>query len=192
MKTISRLAAMVGILSLSTMALADETVFCPQNNGFIKVGMSEEQVLNACGNPISKQESNAPVLQKVEVTQLTFNNQGTQKGFYGVWAMPVSTNAAGNGGSKLQVNIVDDKVDSVNIDGSGVNGFSICGNNNIQIGDDASVVRGACGRPSLVNKTFIMKAIPSNKPPVIWIYKQANYLPTMTLTFVDGQLQSIQ
>lgn len=194
MKTISRLTAMVGvgILSVSTMAFSDETVFCPQKNGYIRVGMTEAQVLSACGAPLQKQESNKPLSQKVEVTQMTYNNQGTQKGFYGYWKMPVSTNSAGNGGSKLEVSIVDGKVDSVNIDGGSVNAFSICGNNNIQIGDDASAVAGACGTPSIVNKTFIMKPIPSNKAPMVWIYKQADYLPTMTLTFVDGKLQSIQ
>lgn len=191
MKARTLLVVLFGTMSSVAMqAFADESVFCPSKNGYITVGMTVDQVRNACGAPTSVAKSDKPFMEKVEVTQYIFNNQGTQKGFYGVWAMPVATSASGNGGVKLAVNVIDDKIDSINLDGNGVNAFSICGRN-LQVGDDAMGLQNACGTPSLVNKTFEMKPVPSRTKPETWFYKAGEYLPTLSLTFVDGKLQSI-
>lgn len=183
----------ITVLSMTTVSIgyADNTVFCPQKNNYISIGMTPQQVLANCGEPQSKQTSNTPVMVKVAVQQLIFNNQGTDRGFYGVWSMPISNNASGNGGSRLMVNIIDNKIDSINLNGSNSNAFSLCGNRSIQVGDPASVVQMACGSPRQINQTFVMKPIMSRTKPEIWTYQQSSYLPSMTLTFVDGKLQSI-
>lgn len=184
----NRLIVALGITSISLPALAGvQSYYCPQNHAYINVGMTKDEVLGACGEPISQQQSNQPIMHKVPVKQLMFNNVGSQKAFYGVWAIPTGI----NGGAQLQVNIVNDKVKSVNINGSGTNAFSICGGASIQVGDPASKVYGACGNPSVVNNTYINQPIQSNQKPEIWIYQPGEFQTPITLTFLNGKLQSI-
>ncbi|KTD61520.1 DUF2845 domain-containing protein [Legionella spiritensis] len=189
----------LGLATVSLSVFAAQSVYCPQRSGYINVGMTQEQVLNACGQPLSKQESNTPVTEKVPVQQLMYNNQGAPKAFYGVWAIPVGNSNTGfaqpfgsnTGGAQLQVDITDNKVSGVKINGSDANAFSICGGTSIQIGDPASKVYGACGDPSLTNKTFINKPIPSTQKPEVWVYQPGQYQSPVSLTFVNGKLQSI-
>ncbi len=184
----SRLVIAVGIVSFSVNAMASvQSYYCPQNQGYINIGMTPDQVIAACGQPLSQQQSNQPVMQKVPVQQLMYNNVGSPTAFYGVWSIPTGT----SGGAQLQVNIVDNKVQSVNINGSATNAFSVCGGTSIQVGDPASKVYGACGSPSVVNNTYINQPIQSNQKPQVWIYQPGEYQSPITLTFVNGKLQSI-
>jgi hypothetical protein len=179
---------------------ASDSFYCPQNSGYINVGMSQAQVIAACGQPLSKQQSNQPVTERVPVKQLIYNNQGNNKAFYGVWALPIGTSNSGmlqpfggnsGGGAQLQVNIINNKIDSVLLNGSNTNAFTICGGSNIQVGDPMGSVYGACGTPSLVNTTYINQIIPSSTKPEIWVYQPGQYQSPVSLTFVDGKLQSI-
>ena len=58
-----------GILSLtaSFAVIADQSYYCPQNHGYINLGMTPDQVMAACGQPISQQDSKDPVYQKIPV-----------------------------------------------------------------------------------------------------------------------------
>ncbi|MBA2709459.1 MAG: DUF2845 domain-containing protein [Tatlockia sp.] len=184
-----RIALALGLFSLCFNAMADaQSFYCAQNHGYINLGMTPEQVVGACGQPISKQESNRPVMQKVQVQQLTYNNMGSDKVFYGVYAI----NTGINHGAQLQVDVVDNRVRSVNINGSGTNAFSICGGVSIQAGDPVSKVYGACGNPSIVNNTFINQPLQSNSKTLVLIYQPGEYQSPITLTFVNGKLQSIE
>jgi hypothetical protein len=184
-----RIALALGLISFSFNAMAGEqSYYCPQNHRYINLGMTTDDVLAACGQPLSQQQSNRPIMQKVQVQQLMYNNMGSEKVFYGVWAI----NTGYNGGAQLQVDIVDNKVRSVNINGSGTNAFSICGGISIQAGDPASKVYGACGNPSTVNNTFINQPLQSNAKTQIWIYQPTQFQSPITLTFVNGKLQSIE
>lgn len=183
------LALALGLIPLSFNAIAGaQSYYCPQNHGYINLGMTADQVINACGQPLSREESNRPIMQKVQMQQLYYNNMGSEKVFYGVWAI----NTGYNGGAQLQVDVVDNKVRSVNINGSGTNAFSICGGTSIQAGDPVSRVYGACGNPSAVNNTFINQPLQSNYKTQIWLYQPDPYQSPITLTFVNGKLQSIE
>lgn len=81
--------AMAGILSLPSITWADQSFYCPQKNGYINVGMSEAQVIGACGQPLSKQASNTPIMRKIPVQQIIYNNMGQKMAFYGVWQIPI-------------------------------------------------------------------------------------------------------
>lgn len=176
----------VFLLILPYSLFADQSFYCPQNHGYINVGMTSDQVVSACGQPVSKQDSNQPVVQKIPVTQLFYNNVGAHSAFYGVWNLPTGT-----AGSRLQVNIVDNKVKSFSLNGSDNNSISICDEINIQVGDDAGKVYGACGTPTTVNNTYINQIMPTAEKPQIWIYQPSQFQPPITLTFVNGKLQSI-
>lgn len=172
------------ILPLSLFG--DQSLYCPQNHAYINIGMTPDQVIAACGQPLSQQDSNQPVLQKIPVQQLIYNNKGTDTAFYGVWNIPT-----GSGGAQLEVDVVDKQVRGVKINGSDNNAFSICGGLSIQIGDPVGKVYGSCGSPSIVNNTYVNQIVPSTEKPKIWIYQPGQYQPPVTLTFINGKLQSI-
>lgn len=173
-------------LMLPLSLFATDSYYCPQNSQYIHVGMTQDQVIAACGQPLGRQESNQPATQKVAVEQLIYNNMGTSTGFYGVWNIPTGT-----GGAQLQIDIIHGKVSSVKINGSSNNASSICRRGSIEIGDPSGKVYSACGNPSAVNNTYIRQPIPHATKPVVWIYQPGEYQSPISLTFVNGKLQSI-
>jgi hypothetical protein len=177
---------------IHTSAMAD-TIYCPQKSGFIKTGMTENEVIAACGQPLSKQESNDPPTQKVPVQQLVYTAlntgsvyPGLNPMYYDQWSLP-----SGSTGINLTVDIINDKVSSIKMNGSSTNAMSVCGGNDVQIGDSVRKLYAACGGPSMVNNTFINQVIPSNTQPEVWIYQVNQYQSPIRLTFVNGKLQSI-
>ncbi len=174
-------------------ALAVSQLYCPQNSGYITIGMTQSEVLAACGEPLTKQQSNAPVTQKVPMKQFIYNTlntgsvyPGLNPTYYDYWSLP-----SGAYGISLEVDIINDKVSAVRINGSGTNAMSICGGTNVQIGDNANKVIMACGSPSMVNNSFINQTVPSNTKPELWIYQIDQYQSPSSLTFINGKLQSI-
>lgn len=178
--------ASISLFALPLSAFAAESFYCPQNHGYINVGMTEQQVISACGQPLSKQESNQPLLRKVPVQQLIYNNKATDTAFYGVWNLPT-----GSGGTTLKVEVVDRQVRAVTINGNNSNAFSICNGANIQVGDPVSRVLGSCGNPSVVNNTFVNQMVPTANKPTVWLYQASEFQQPVSLTFANGKLQSI-
>jgi len=179
-------------LSLLPLASVAQSVYCPQNHGYINTGMTQAQVLSACGQPLSQQESNVPVTQRLPVKQLIYTelNKGSVypglNNIYDQWSLP-----SGSTGVSLEIDIINNKVSAVRINGSSTNAMSICGGVSVEVGADESQVYSACGNPDMVNDTFVNQAVPSNTKPQIWIYQVDKYQAPMSLTFVNGKLQSI-
>ena len=183
----------LSIILLPLSAFSAGSVYCPQNQGYISVGMTDSQVIAACGQPLNRGVSNIQVVEKIPQTQLIYTtlNQGAiypgLTSSYNRWSLP-----SGSTGTSLQVNIVNNKVASISLNGSTTNALSVCGGVSIQIGDSVSNVYSACGSPSLINNTFINQTVQKNKHPEVWVYQLSQYQAPITLTFVNGQLQSIQ
>lgn len=165
---------------------ADDSFYCPTNSQYVQPGMTMDQVLSACGEPTTRAESNQVLNDKVPVEQLTFNNVGSDTAFYGVWNMQT-----GERGSQLQIDIIDDKVASIKINGSDTRAFDLCNETSIQVGDPSSLVFNNCDTPNITNHTYILKPHPLKQKPIAWFYNFGDYQPSATLTFVDGKLQSI-
>ncbi|MDR3443153.1 MAG: DUF2845 domain-containing protein [Legionella sp.] len=178
--------ASLALFILPYSLYADQSLYCPQNHAYINIGMTVDQVIAACGQPASQQESNQPVTQKIPVQQLIYNNIGTSTAFYGVWNLPT-----GSGGAQLEIDIVNKKVKNIRLNSSDSNAASICGGNSIQIGDPVEKVYYSCGSPSVTNNSYINEIVPTAQKPQVWIYQPGQYQPAVTLTFVDGRLQSI-
>ena len=183
----------LSIMMLSLAAQSADSIYCAQQHGYINVGMTQDQVVAACGKPLIKRDSKVTqVVEKIPVTQLiytTLNQGGVYPGInnmYQRWSLP-----SGSTGVNLQVNIIDQKITSVNINGSSTNAASICGGISLQVGDDISRVYSACGNPSLVNQTYINQPVPKTLNPEVWVYQVNKYQPPFSLTFVNGNLQSI-
>lgn len=180
------------IWCFSTQLCVAQQTYCPSNHGLIDVGMTMDQVLAACGTPTVRQQSDGVVTQKIPVTQLiysTLNPGAVYQGLdpiYTMWSLP-----SGSNGVNFQVNIINNKISSMTMNGSSVNSSTLCGGTSLQGGDDVSAVYSACGSPSLVNNTYINQPILSKNKPEIWIYQTNQYSPLIRLTFLDGKLQSI-
>lgn len=192
----SLIITLISLLNAS-VGWAMDSIYCAQNHGYIHLGMTEDEVISACGQPLSKQNSNNPVMQKIPMQQLFYQNEGGATAFYGVWKLPIGNSnyddapfQGTSGGVQLQVNVVNNAVRSIILNGSSSNALSICGGN-IQIGDPVNKVYGACGSPATVNNTFIEQPIPNQGRPQIWTYQANQYSNPFSLTFVNGQLQSI-
>lgn len=181
-----RILTLLGLLTCEPLWAA-QSVYCPANHAYISVGMTQDQVVAACGQPTSKEESNVPLTRKIPVMQLIYNNQGTAQAFYGVWTIPTGV----TGGVTLEVDVVNNRVRSVRVNGNGSSAFSICKGVGIVEGDPVSKVYSACGSPSAVNDTFISEVVSWTDKPQIWMYN-SDYQGSMRLTFVKGHLANIE
>lgn len=206
-------AVVVSFLTASTSMARPQQLYCPQHSGYISTGMSQEQVLAACGAPLSKQSPNTPVTEKVPVTQLIYSSlnsggayQGLNSAYYNQWSLP-----SGTSGIMLQVSIINNKVSSINmsnnsdnslniknnnvstiqISAANNNAASICGGGSLNVGDDVNRVYSACGSPTMTNTSYINQVIPSSSKPEVWIYQVDKFHSPFSLTFVNGKLQSI-
>lgn len=182
-------------------SFAEQSIYCPQHQGYIKIGMTETQILSACGEPLSKQTSRVRATEKVPVQQLIYTtlqidspsdwggnpmDWGGTNNLFQQWSLP-----SGSKGITAQINIMNQKVVNITLDGSDSNAMSICDGGSFQVGDPESKVYQACGSPNVVNQTFVEQRIPSNQKPEIWIYQFDPYQAPISLTIVNGKLQSI-
>ena len=170
------------------------SVYCPSGQAFIHIGMPENDVIAACGEPNSKEQSNQEATRKVPVKQLIYTTLGSsnpypglQSAVYDQWSLPSGPDDS----FTLQVNIIDNKVSSISLNGSQNNAMTICGGDSVQVGDDESAVYAQCGSPNATNHTYINQAIPGHTKPETWTYQADQYQPPIHLTFVNGSLESI-
>ncbi|WP_133130024.1 DUF2845 domain-containing protein [Legionella yabuuchiae] len=179
--------------SLLPMAIfAQDSIYCPENSAYVKVGMTTDQVLAACGPPLNRQVGDR-VTKRVAVTQLIYNslNSGFESwggvsNVYDQWSLP-----QGPSGVNLEVNIMNNKVIGIQFNGSSSNAISMCSGGNIAIGDDQSKVYQACGSPSTVNNTYINQPVPTNQKPEVWVYQNDKFQQPFSLTIINGKLESI-
>lgn len=180
------MSAVVFIVTPLT-AFAVDSLYCPQNHAYIHIGMTTNQVIAACGQPLTSQDSNQAFTVKIPVQQLVYNNKGTETPF----VLYNYSLTAGSGGARLEFDLINNVVRAIRLNGSDNNAASICEGTPIQIGDPIGKVYGSCGSPSIVNNTFMNQIVPTAQKPKVWIYQPGQYQPTVSLTFVDGKLQSI-
>jgi len=177
----------------TALATAASSFYCPQNHAYINAGMTQDQVISACGQPTSRQDTNDPVMQQVPVTVLVYStlNQGPVDFYPGIeplyemWSLP-----SGSQGINLQVSLVNNQISEITLNQKQTNGVSACQGGTFQIGDDIHAVFAACGSPDMVNNTYVNKPVPKSENPEVWHY-ELPYQPSVTLTFVNGILQSI-
>lgn len=175
------------LLLLSPIIAQAADFYCPQNHGYIALGMTQEQVIGACGQPEIKEKLKKPFERKIPLLQLVYNNLGSAKAFYGVWTLPTGLTP----GATLEVDVVDDKVRSVRLNGGSDKAFSVCGGTPIIEGDPVSKVYTSCGEPSVINNSYLLEPVSATSLPEVWSYT-ADYQPTIRLTFVNGVLVEVK
>lgn len=177
------------------MAVSEETLYCPAHQGYIKTGMTQDEVVAACGKPVSTDSANVPVMQRVPMTQLTYqsvNTVNTVQGhvdLYNLWSLPVAGKSTIPG--TIAFDVINDHISAIHVNGSDTNVQSLCGGVYVQIGQPVSVAYQNCGNPTMVNQTFVTQQVPSNDDPVVWVYQFDKYQAPLSLTFIKGKLQSI-
>jgi len=194
MTTCFKKIALLSLFFITVPSFAEQKPFyCPQNHGYVRIGMTESEALAACGEPTSKEQSKQAAVEQVPVTQLiytTLNPDPVYRGYklvYRMWSLPI-----GSQGSSLEVDIIDKKISAIRFNGESTNASSVCDNRSFAVGDLADTVFSACGNPSHVNQTFINRTIKSKSKPVTWIYNTDPYQPTFRLIFLDGTLRAIE
>lgn len=194
----NKIAAFLVANVISNVIYADNGVYCPQKAGFVRVGMTQEQVLSMCGEPRVRQKSNQLAIKRVEVQQLFFEHHGGPNAFNGVWQIPggypmnggQDTFSSNSGGQTLEIDVIDNKVAAIKLNGGSLNSLSTC-DAPLNVGDDVSEALYACGNPTKENDTYVNMPIPSKKQPELWIYQSDQYHPVIRMMVVDGRVASI-
>ena len=163
------------------------SLYCPKNARFIKLGMTQSEVTQACGQPLKVDKKKEYGTKKVKVKQLIYNRLSGRTAFYGPYEI-----TTGSGGSQVTINIQNNKVAGITLNGSSSNAFSLCYGNSVAVGDPENTVYNACGSPSTVNNTFINVPTGQTNDVAVWVYQLYQYQPAVRLTFVNGKLQSIE
>lgn len=185
----------VALLTFVNLALADDSYYCAKNHAYINVGMTQDQVLASCGSPSSVKDSQGSVVQQIPMTQLIYTdiNKGAVFFYpgidrvYSLFSLP-----SGSTGNNITVDIINDQISAIKINGVNSNALSMCKQGSVQIGDSTSAIYNACGAPDNINQTYINRSVPSQQKPQVWVYESQNYQQGFTLTFINGILQSIQ
>lgn len=175
-------------------ALSVGATYCPGGHGYIQVGMTENQVIAACGQPLSKTKSNQQVTTQVPVTQLIYTSTiptqpypGMASSVLATWSLPTGINNL----YSIQFDIEHNKVKAIHVNGSGSNAMNICDGNSVQIGDPEDAVYATCGDPNQTNHTYLNEPMPGGNNSEVWVYQIDQYQPSIRLTFVNGSLESI-
>ena len=193
LKALSTALYITGFITTAACFAEQQPFYCPKNHGYVHIGMTEEQVLQSCGEPTSKEKSKHAAVEQVPVTQLvysTLNPDPVYRGYeliYNTWSLPI-----GSTGNTLEVDIIDNKISAIRFNGESTNASSVCSNRSFAVGDVADKVFSACGSPSMTNKTFVNRSVPSKTKPVTWTYYTDRYQPTFKLIFMDGKLRAIE
>jgi Protein of unknown function (DUF2845) len=181
--------ALIGliVMMVSVAQASANSLYCPKNTRFIKIGMTQADVIQACGQPLNKSQGSKPATRKVEVKQLMYHSLSGKTAFYGPYEI-----TTGSAGTQVTISIKNNKVSDISLNGASSNAFSLCYGNSVAIGAPESAVYNACGSPSAVNKTFINVPTGQSQKISVWTYQLYQYQPAVRLTFVNGKLQSMQ
>lgn len=184
----------ISLFLLANCAFAEDNFYCSKNHAYISVGMTQDQVLASCGSPSTVQDSGRSVVQQIPMTQLIYTSINKGAVFFYPGIDPLYTMfslPSGSTGNTVEVDLVNNQVSSIKINGSSTNALSMCKKGKVQIGDDINAIYNACGAPDNINNTYVNRPVPKSQHPQVWVYEAQNYQPGFTLTFVNGILQSI-
>lgn len=193
--SLQKIICAISLLFFANYCTASDSFYCATNHAYINVGMTQDQVIAACGSPTAVKDSSGSVTQQIPMTQLIYTdiNKGAVFFYpginrvYSLFSLP-----SGSTGNTIEIDVINSQVSVIKINGVSSNALSMCKQGNIQIGDNVNNVYNACGAPDNINQTYVNRSVPRQQKPQVWMYESKNYQPGFTLTFVNGILQSIQ
>lgn len=198
----------IGLCPALGLAQTLNTFYCAQGHSNISLGMTADQVKAECGDP-QMTDGSATLTQKIPVTRLTYNNMNKGSVYY--WNLNKVYNQfglpSGSSITPFTVDIVNNKVKALNLNGNSVKTTTACGyqgntgfpggtNPNepasIGVGDPADKVYSLCGAADYTDETYIDAPIPPSDKPQHWTYQVDSYHPAYQLLFVRGRLVEIE
>lgn len=177
----------ISLLSLSMVNAAQAATYCPSGGGYIKPGMTMAAVKKACGEPVQVQKRQVYKTRNIAVKQMIYR-LGETVGGRGNVTFPLNTN---RNNLTLMINIVAKKVNAISLNGSGVQGATVCSGGPIRVGSTQAEVLSACGTPDYTNHSYQETTQGDPIPQEIWTVKNGQYGASLTLTFNQGILESI-
>ena len=76
----------------------DSTTYCPQTHAYIQMGMTQDEVISACGQPTQKTQLNTPLMKKIPITQLVYTTVAPSNPYPSMtntfntqWSLPVGS-----------------------------------------------------------------------------------------------------
>ncbi|OGV29592.1 MAG: hypothetical protein A3E88_04935 [Legionellales bacterium RIFCSPHIGHO2_12_FULL_35_11] len=183
------------LFTYSINIFADDNLYCAKNHAYIEVGMNQYQIISACGKPETIKSSGNAVVQQIPVTQVMYTTINKGAVFFYPGINPLYTMfslPSGSTGNTVEIDLINNQVSTIKVNGSSANALSVCNKGKVQIGDSINDIYNACGPPDNINNTYINRSIPKKDHPEVWIYPTKNYQSGFTLTFVGGILQSIE
>ena len=63
---------------------AAQSIYCPAHHMYINTGMSQMQVVNACGQPNYKRQKHEPVVEKIPMAQLMYTGLNAKSMYQGL------------------------------------------------------------------------------------------------------------
>lgn len=175
--------ALISLLSFASPIFAANSYFCAGTSNYAVIGNTMAQVLANCGQPKTVTQNTTPSSQPTQVTQWVYNYQNNSQ--------LRKLNTPNYQLAALIVNMVNNKVVSILVNGQNVSSTNFCGANiKLNVGDSNLKVRQICNAPSQIQQVTQDIAQPSITT-VNWTY-QSEFQAPVTMTFQDGILQSIQ
>jgi hypothetical protein len=192
------LNAAILLLGQNMLWAQTESFYCPKGQ-YVNKGMSEEQVVAACGEPVTKELLDEPAMKQEQVEELIYTLPAD---FLQEFNRILEPPRAG-GHVTVVFTIMDGKVSSIEVDDKEFSSTGICGKRKvtdvrtvgvatISIGDSRRKVFTRCDRPSFVNKAT--RPVPlgdGNVPVSIWTYDFGPYQPKVYMRFIDEKLDSV-
>lgn len=181
------------ITVLSLITSVSWAMFCngsQGSNGWVEQGMSEQDVLAACGQPNSAIEIDSDK-NRLNVTQYWNYQQQTMQMLPQKVAAPtpytsINVNSAGN---TLVVEINNNKITSLAVNGNFVSTGNCPNGGFVRVGDTADALASRCGAATQVSYQYAKET--SVLPPITqWIY-QLQGGQSLTIQFQQGVVSEL-
>ena len=156
----------IGIILSLFLCSNTFAMFCPTNFNNINMGDSMDQVQQTCGKPDSE-----------NTKEVVPEGLPQEWGFYKSPQGALAT-------LKVTIALDKDKVVNISVNGASMVSTDICGST-ISVGDSASSIKSACGKPSYTNQSQELQHATENKTKVT----ELKYGST-TLVFENGKLKT--
>jgi hypothetical protein len=161
------------------------------SNGWIEQGMSQQQVIAACGQPDSTAEIDK-TNNRLDATQYwNYQGQSVQLVPQSSWPAPTPYGAAkaNNTANALVVEINNNVVSSLAVNGKLVSSGSCPNGGSVRVGDSANRVMSSCGTATQVSYQY-QKNNSASPPITQWTY-QLHGGRSLTIQFQQGVVSEL-
>ena len=176
------------IISLMCLVITPAwALFCTTasgNNGWIEEGMSQDDVITACGQP-DQQTQDQNSSKQLQTTQYWTYQQQTVEDTSEGNAINMATSP-----NILVVEIRNNQITRLAVNGNFVSSANCPKGGLLNVGEDDDVIVSRCGSATQVS--YQNETVDSSAPPnIIWTYQSANGAAPLQIQFQNGVVSQI-